>query len=150
MRHNALEVLLSALVLAAAGSFLAFALAVGRPGPVTGYSVSAQFSDAGGLKAGDVVAIGGIPVGSVTAVAIDPRSLGAVAAMSIRNDIRLPSDTVAAVVGASPLGGKRVSLLPGHSRAVIPPGGRVTRTKAYRSLEETVGREIFGGGLGGP
>ncbi len=150
MRHNLVESLLSALVVAAAALFLAFALAVGRPGAVTGYPMSARFSDAGGLKDGDPVTIRGVDVGSVTGLAVDPRSLDADVFMSIRGDIRLPDDTVAAVVGASPLGGKRVSLLPGRSRTAIPPGGRLTRTRAYRSLEETVGREIFGGGLGGP
>ncbi|MDA8230916.1 MAG: MlaD family protein [Magnetospirillum sp.] len=148
MRYNAVETIMAAVVLAVAGVFLAFAISHSHFRPEEGYySVSAEFSDAGGIETGADVRINGITIGRVARVAIAPRSLSAVVTMSIRPDIRLPADTMASIASKGPLGGKFLKLSPGTSRHHLAAGGRLSRTRAYQPLEEVVSKEIFQSGL---
>jgi phospholipid/cholesterol/gamma-HCH transport system substrate-binding protein len=97
----------------------------------------------GGLPNGGDVRVNGIKVGTVIDQRIDPDSYNAVVHMSIRPNVRLPSDSVATIASDGLLGGKYVKLEPGRSNETIAPGGMVTKTKNYKSLEETVGEIIF-------
>jgi phospholipid/cholesterol/gamma-HCH transport system substrate-binding protein len=63
--------------------------------------------------------------------------------MNVSNDVKLPVDSVASVASSSPLGGKYVRLAPGTSSEMIEPGGAVTQTRAFTSLEDQVGEIIF-------
>jgi phospholipid/cholesterol/gamma-HCH transport system substrate-binding protein len=130
-------------VLLVAGFFLVFAYSLADLGAVKGYTVQASFLSVGGLANGGEVRINGIKVGSVIDQAIDPASFNAVVHMSIRPDIHLPVDTVAAIASDGLLGGKFVKLDPGHSGQTIAPGGTIANTKNFKSLEEMVGEIIF-------
>jgi phospholipid/cholesterol/gamma-HCH transport system substrate-binding protein len=55
----------------------------------------------------------------------------------------LPQDTVAEIVSSSLLGDKYMSLVPGGSEKVIPPGGRIKYTQAPVSLENLIGQMIY-------
>jgi phospholipid/cholesterol/gamma-HCH transport system substrate-binding protein len=143
MGRNAIETVIGALVLVVAALFLWVAYDATRLNIVPGYRVSAGFSQLGGLPSGSDVQIGGIKVGSVTERRLDPATFDAVVVMTIDNGIRLPADTIATIASEGILGGKFVRLLPGKSSEIIPPDGRITQTRPYRSLEDQVGEIIF-------
>jgi phospholipid/cholesterol/gamma-HCH transport system substrate-binding protein len=63
--------------------------------------------------------------------------------MSILPEIKLPLDTVATIDSGGLLGGKYVRLEPGNDKNIIKPGGKITKTKDFRSLEDQVGEIIF-------
>ena len=71
------------------------------------------------------------------------KTLNAVVTLSVSNDVKLPSDTVATLASEGPLGAKYIQLQPGAASDSIAPGGRITKNKSYKSLEDQVGEIIF-------
>ncbi len=151
MGRNAIETVMGAVVLVVAALFVFFAYETAQIGSAAGYPLSATFYKIGGLATGSDVRISGIKVGTVTDQRLDPKTFDAVVTLSIRNDISLPDDTVAAIESDGLLGGKYVRLEPGRSESPIQPGSHIKKTRDFRSLEDQVGEIIFlaTGGSGG-
>ncbi|MDD9879104.1 MAG: MlaD family protein [Magnetovibrio sp.] len=143
MGRNAVETVLGAVVLVVAGMFVFFAYNTAQVKAVTGYELSANFFKVGGLTAGSDVRISGIKVGSVTSSRLDPKTFDAVVAMSIAPNVRLPKDSTAGIGSEGIVGGKYVRIEPGRAKEFIEPGGRIEKTKDFRSLEDQVGEIIF-------
>jgi len=143
MGRNLLETVMGAVVLLVAALFLFFAYSQADLGTVKGYTMSASFQSVGGLDDGADVRINGIKVGTVLDQTIDPEDFNAVVRMSISPNIHLPDDTVATVDSTGLLGDKYLKLIPGKSATTLAAGGKITKTKSYKSLEEMVGDIIF-------
>ena len=143
MGRNAIETVLGAVVLAVAGMFVFFAYNTAQVKAVNGYNVSASFYKVGGLSTGSDVRISGIKVGTVISRQLDPETYDAVVNLSISSDVKLPIDTVAAIGSEGILGGMYVRLQPGQEKSYIEPGGVISKTNDYRSLEGQVGEIIF-------
>lgn len=143
MGNKIIETLMGAVVLLVAGLFLLFAYENAELDVPTGYVVSANFNSVGGIQVGSDVRVNGIKVGVVSSQLLDPQTFQAVLNLTIQRQIALPVDTAATIASDGMLGGKHVSLLPGRSEEVLAPGGRITSTRDYRSLEELVGEIIF-------
>ncbi len=143
MRGNVIETVMGAVVILVAGLFLVFAYKTSQLRAVSGYELSADFSRVDGIRQGSDVRIGGIKIGSVTAEELDPKTFLALVRMSIDPKVQLPDDTVAEIISAGLLGDKYMSLVPGGSDNVIPPGGKIKYTQSSVSLENLVGQMIF-------
>lgn len=152
MGGKLVETLMGAAVLAVAGVFLVFAFRQADVDGETGYEVRAAFTNLGGLEMGSDVRINGIRVGTVTDQRLDPQTFMAVVRLNIARQYPLPADTTASIASEGLLGGKHIRLDPGRSQERVPPGGEITDTKDYKSLEELVGEIIFmaTGDVGGP
>jgi phospholipid/cholesterol/gamma-HCH transport system substrate-binding protein len=138
------EVGTGAVVLAAAAIFLVYAVMHGGRTPQTsGIALTAEFDRIDGLNDGADVRIGGVKVGSVTNLRIDPRTFQAVVALRVRSDIQLPADSSAEVTSEGLLGGKYISIVPGGGDRMLGDGGRITETQGSVSLESLLGRFIF-------
>jgi len=149
MKKNAVETILGAVVLVTAVVFLVFALNTAQVRAVDGYKVTAAFFKVGGLTNGSDVRINGIKVGTVNDLNIDASTYDAVVSMSVRSDVKIPADSVAAIGSAGIIGSKFVSIQPGGSKEYLADGGKIARTKDFKSLEDQVGEIIFlatGGG----
>ena len=149
MRGNVIETVMGAVVILVAGLFLVFAYKTSQLRAVSGYEISADFSRVDGIRQGSDVRIGGIKIGSVTAEELDPKTFLALVRMSIDPKVKLPDDTVAEIISAGLLGDKYMSLVPGGSDAVIPPGGKIKYTQSSISLESLIGQTIFSSPGGG-
>ncbi len=152
MRRNAIETVMGAVVLLAAGVFVFFAFDMAQVKAVEGYEVTALFYKIGGLNEGSDVRISGIKVGTVIDHELDSESYDARVRMTITREVKLPLDTVASIASEGLLGGKYVRLEPGTDKSYIKDGGTITKTKDFRSLEDQVGEIIFlatGGDDGG-
>lgn len=143
MNHNAIETVLGAVVLLTAAIFLAFALNQADVRKVTGYSVTANFSKIDGIAPGIDVRISGVKVGSIVKTELDPKTYLAKVTMSIGNNIKLPTDTVAKVASESLLGGHYMALEPGAEDTNLEDGGQIQYTQASLNLEEMIGKFIF-------
>lgn len=143
MKRNVIETIIGAVVLSIAALFLAFGLQMNKIGSSDGYNVYANFSNLGGLGAGDDVTISGVKVGKVSNISLDPASYMARVDLSLNNTIRLPADTAALISSESLLGGKYLALEPGGEEEVIEEGGRVLYTQAPQNLEQLLGKFIF-------
>ncbi len=149
MKKNAVETILGAVVLVTAVVFLVFALNTAQVRAVDGYKVTAAFFKVGGLTNGSDVRINGIKVGTVNDLSIDASTYDAVVSMSVRSDVKIPADSVAAIGSAGIIGSKFVSIQPGGAKEYLADGGKIARTKDFKSLEDQVGEIIFlatGGG----
>lgn len=150
MRRHVIETVMGAVVLVVAGLFVYFAYVTADIGAASGYRVTANFFKIGGLAVGSDVRVSGINVGKVVENHLDPKTYDAVVTMVIRDDVKLPEDTVAVVGSDGLLGGKYVRLEPGQSGAMIEAGGAVAETRAFKSLEDQVGEIIFLATSSGP
>ena len=149
MKRNVLETTLAAMVLVVAGVFLVFAQNVGNVTSVQGWELKAKFNSVDGLGIGNDVRIGGVKVGTVVGLTIDQQDYRALVKMQILKELKLPFDTVAAVVSEGVLGGKYITLEPGQGKLSNQNGLWWKNTKDVEPGETTVGKEIFGLGVGG-
>lgn len=143
MQRNAIEPILGALVLAAAVAFFFFAYERAGRRSFEGYELSARFSSIDGLQNGSDVRIGGVKVGQVTSIAMDPSTYLAVVTLSVEPEVKLPVDSVASVATEGLLGGKYLGLTPGASDDMLKPGARISHTEGSVSLESMLGQVIY-------
>ncbi|MBA4275019.1 MAG: outer membrane lipid asymmetry maintenance protein MlaD [Alphaproteobacteria bacterium] len=149
MANNAIETVMGAVVLAVAGGFLYFAYSTSSVKSVDGYQVKADFTNITGIGVGSDVRVGGIKVGVVEKLALDPTSYQAVATMRIDQTVALPKDSSAAVQSAGLLGDKFVAIEPGGDEKNMKDGDAIAITQSSVSLEEMIGKFVFsGGGVG--
>jgi phospholipid/cholesterol/gamma-HCH transport system substrate-binding protein len=142
MKKRPLETVMGIVVILAALGFIVFAYSKIELKAVEGYNIYALFQQAGGLENGSNVEISGIKVGTVTARELDD-DFNAKVSMVIKEDVALPDDTVAVVMGDGLMGGKLVNLIPGKSHNMLKDGGKITRVKDFKSLEDSVSEIIF-------
>jgi len=143
MNRRFAETAVGAVVLVIAVWFLTFAYNSSELSPVRGYSLQAKFGGVGGLAPGNDVRIGGVKIGSVLEQRIDPNDYRAVVVFTVRNDLKLPEDTVAAITSDGLLGGKYLRLEQGYAQATLAPGATLKTTRDALSLEDMLGRAIF-------
>lgn len=93
-----------------------------------GWSLTATFTDVSGLTTGDEVKIAGAPVGRVDEIeVVDGRAR---VRMTVRDSVRVPADTEAAVRWRDAMGRRVVYLIPGTSHERMRPGAHITRTRS--------------------
>jgi phospholipid/cholesterol/gamma-HCH transport system substrate-binding protein len=144
------EILTGLAVIIIAAVFLVYALGRAQALGTGGYQLKAQFSSIGGLAVGSDVKLGGVVVGHVTDEHLDPVTYAAVVDMSLDNDIKVPSDTSAAISSDGLLGGDYVALSPGGSTTMLAPGQSFAVTQSAINIEDLLGKFIFSmGGAGG-
>ena len=147
MSRNIIETVTGAIVLAVAGFFL-FTVYTnsGMKSTPDGYHLRADFGDITGISVGSDVRIGGVKIGTVESVGLNHENYQAEIRMIVAKDIALSSDTTAAIVGESLLGGKFVALNPGGAETALKDGGVVEFTQSSVSLEQLLGKFVFSGG----
>ncbi|MGB0672042.1 MAG: MlaD family protein [Rhodospirillales bacterium] len=143
MGRGVVETVMGAVVLVVAAVFIFFAYDLASVKAEAGYPVTATFYKIGGLQNGSDVRLSGIKIGVVKAQHLDPETYDAVVDLHINQGIKLPVDTVAVIADAGLIGGKYVRLEAGRERTFIETGGKITKTRDFRSLEDQVGEIIF-------
>ena len=142
-RHDPVELLAGFLVLALlAGLITAAVIGNGRKS-ATGYMLTAQFDHVDGLEVGSDVRMAGVTVGQVMAETVNPKDFQAVVTLSVRPDIRIPTDSSVVVTSDSLLGGKYLALAPGGADTMLAVGGRIVQTQGAISLEQLLSKFIF-------
>lgn len=144
MRHNIIETLVGAAVLAAALIFVSFAYSGSQMGPTKATAIAhASFSQIDGLAVGGDVRISGVKVGTIGAIRLDPETYMAVVDIHYDPQVALPTDTSAAIVSSGLLGGKYISLAPGADDTLIANRGYIQHTQSAVNLEALIGQAIF-------
>ncbi|NKZ07573.1 MCE family protein [Actinomadura latina] len=100
------------------------------------YRLSATFDDVTGLLEGDDVKVAGTPVGQVDDIEVVRGK--AVVKMAVDKDVRLPSDSTAAIRWRNVMGQRVVYLEPGTSQTKLGNGDRVPHTRSVVDLGEVV------------
>ena len=130
-------------VLVLAGAFLTYSLSVGdfgsKPG---GYEVVAKFGQVGSLAPGASVSVAGVKVGTVSRIALDPKTYFAVTRLSLDPSVRLPADSTARITSDSLLGSAHVAIAPGAAATDLKPGGEIENTQGAVDLFSLIGQFI--------
>lgn len=142
MRHNLLEAIIGAVVLAVAGAFLYFAYASKQKVP-SGYTIYATFDRVDGLNVGADVRVSGVTVGIVNGIELDEKSYQAKVAFKIRKNVVVPLDSSAEIASESLMGGKYVGIIPGGSEKDVGPEGVITNTQSSVSFEGLIKKFLF-------
>jgi phospholipid/cholesterol/gamma-HCH transport system substrate-binding protein len=148
MTSHATEVITGAAVVAAAAGFLIYAsqFADARGAGPGFYEMSANFRSIEGVGVGTDVRLGGVKVGTVTALALNPETFRAEAVFTVQDNLVLPEDTSILVSSEGLLGGSFLELLPGGSPFNLEPGGEIVDTQSSVSLITLLMRFVSGDG----
>lgn len=112
-------------------------------GPENGYTVTASFTNIGGLKVGAPVDLAGVRIGRVTGVKIDLQTYEAVVSMSIQSGYAIPDDSDAAIFTAGLLGEQYIGIGPGASDRYLGDGDRFKLTQSAVILENLIGQLLY-------
>jgi phospholipid/cholesterol/gamma-HCH transport system substrate-binding protein len=111
------------------------------------YVISARFVNVGDLKNRAPVKVGGVSIGLVKDVKLDPVTFEALVEMRIDRRINeLPADTSAAILTSGVLGDRYVSLEPGGDPAFLEDGDELFITQSAVVLEQLIGKYLLNPG----
>lgn len=111
------------------------------------YTLYANFSNSGGLKAGSAVQIGGVTIGRVQTIELDRDTFETRVSMSISNDyLVLPKDSSASVRTAGLLGENYLAIEAGGDMKTFADGDKFKFTESALVLEEVIGQFLFSKG----
>lgn len=149
-RGPRLEFAVGAFLLLALGSMLVLAVAstngkFGFGGNT--YEIKARFTNVGPLRPMAPVKIGGVTIGRVGDITLDPKKLDSVVTLDIDNRYdTLSADTSAGILTNGLLGESYVGLQPGGDPASLKPGEEIAFTTPAVDIIQMVGKYMFSGG----
>ncbi|MFZ5757862.1 MAG: outer membrane lipid asymmetry maintenance protein MlaD [Pseudomonadota bacterium] len=144
MKTRTLELSVGAFLVA---GFLAFAfLAIKVSGlsfsaPADSYRVYAKFENVSGLTVRAKVTMGGVLIGRVTAIRLDPEDYSALVEMAIDGPVsKLSTDSSAAILTAGLLGEKYIGITTGADETFLKEGDTIRDTQSSLVLENLIGK----------
>ena len=113
----------------------------------SGYELKAEFQNIGGLKPRSKVTIGGVTVGRVIQINLQPdgfQGYSAIVTMSIDKAIKIPDDSLMKILTAGLLGDNYIGVVPGESDFHFKEGMTVTMTSSAILLEDLISKFAVG------
>lgn len=111
------------------------------------YSVTARFSNVADLKTRAPVKIGGVTVGLVERISLDPITFDAIVEMQIDQKYSdIPTDTGASILTSGVLGDRYVGLAPGGAMDALSNGDEIFITQSAVVLETLISKYLFNSG----
>ncbi|WP_355606062.1 outer membrane lipid asymmetry maintenance protein MlaD [Xanthomonas cannabis] len=111
------------------------------------YTLIARFSQIGQLRAQAPVKIGGVTIGKVADISLDPTKFDSVVTLSLDTKYKdLPADTSAGIFTSGLLGESYIGLQPGGDPETLKPGEEIGFTQPAVDLLQLVGKYMFSGG----
>ncbi len=140
----------SGIVVLVAAGFLGFALISTAPDRGGHIDLVGNFSSSDGLAVGSPVQTGGVEVGTVKRITLDPKTYLAKVVFSVSRRIPFATDSSLSVTSAGASSAATLSIEPGTATEKLHDGQTVDRTSPADNLEHDIGIYIFGnGGLAG-
>lgn len=150
-RGQWVETGLGAVVLAAAASFLIYALSAGAiHAKARGYDLTAKFGQVGALAPGADVRVAGVKIGSVSSITLDPKTFMAVTRITVDSSVKFPADSTAKVTSDGLLGGQHIVIEPGGAQGDMKPGDEFQNTQGAVDLFGLIGQFIRPQGAASP
>ena len=117
---------------------------------VKNYSVTANFTDIGGLKVRAPVTVAGVKIGEVTHIELQPSQLNARVTMMLSRDKPIPyEDASARILTEGLLGSNYISIVPGFDdeenkdHPYLRSGDVIAKTQEAIILENLIGQLLF-------
>ncbi|HOV91184.1 MAG TPA: MlaD family protein [Syntrophorhabdaceae bacterium] len=99
-----------------------------------GYDLTVYLENAGGLDAKSPVLIAGVEIGRIRSVKLE--GYKALIRFSVRDDVKIPADSVIAVRTQGVLGDKYLEILPGKDKKMLSRGEQVGNVLTSPSFDE--------------
>jgi phospholipid/cholesterol/gamma-HCH transport system substrate-binding protein len=146
MTNNLFETLVGAFVIIAALAFFSYAYFETSSVKATDktYTLVAKFSRIDGINPSSDVKISGVKIGKVNSIDLDHKSYQAILKFNILDSIKIPSDSLAEIVGNGLLGEKYINIQAGADTDFLEDGGQIEFTQSSVSLESIIGKFMFG------
>ncbi len=108
------------------------------------YQVKARFSNVADLKTRAPVKIGGVTIGLVEKISLDPVTFDAMVEMQIdRRFSEIPNDTGASILTSGMLGDRYIGLDPGGAMEALSDGDEIFVTQSAVVLETLISKYLF-------
>jgi phospholipid/cholesterol/gamma-HCH transport system substrate-binding protein len=108
------------------------------------YMISARFTNVADLKDRAPVKIGGVTVGLVEKITLDPIMFDAIVEMKIdRRFSDIPTDTGASILTSGVLGDRYIGLEPGGAMEALADGDEIFVTQSAVVLETLISKYLF-------
>ena len=150
MNSRKMEIGVGLFVTLAVLAFLMLALKVadqGMQGSGETYELYAKFDNIGGLKVRSAVKVGGVTIGRVGSIELDPEDYTPVVTLVISEDYKdFPDTSSVSILTSGLLGEQYVGFQPGFSFDGIDslqPGDYIEDTKSALVLEDLIGQFLF-------
>ena len=135
MTGNRFEIAVGGVVLALAVGFAVFlAQSTGLSGSSSSYPISASFRSAQGISVGTDIRLAGVKIGTISDLKLNAETYRAESTLSVRNDVRIPSDSAVVVASEGLLGGSFIEVIPGASFDYLEAGDEIIDTQGSVSL----------------
>jgi phospholipid/cholesterol/gamma-HCH transport system substrate-binding protein len=144
MTENRLEILAGALVLVAAGAFVAYAGQNTGIGTSATYPLKASFRSVQGISTGSDVKLAGVKVGKITSMTLNPQTYFADVVVDVEKSVQLPTDSAILISSEGLLGGNFIELVPGGSPDLLAPGDEIEDTQGAVSLVQLLMKFVGG------
>jgi len=148
IRGPRLEFSVGAFLLLALASLMVLAVASTnrRFGGSGDYVLIARFGQIGQLRKQAPVKIGGVTIGQVANIALDPARYDSIVTLALDKKFSgLPGDTSAGIFTSGLLGESYISLQPGGDPDVLASGDEIMYTQSAVDLIQMVGKYMFSG-----
>lgn len=143
MQNSLVETLVGGLVVAVAVVFLCvgyFSTSSTPRGGAVAYK--AVFDSVDGITINSDVKIGGVKIGSVSAIEFDG-NYRVVVTLLVRKDLKIPDDSAVAVSSSGFIGDKYIDVQPGGSPTYLGKGDTFLSAKSPLSLESLLNKAIL-------
>jgi len=110
------------------------------------YELKARFTNLGQLRPSAPVKVGGVTIGNVADIQLDPAKFDSIVTLAIDSRFdELPIDTSAGILTGGLLGDSYIGLQPGGDMEILKPGEEIAYTTPAVDLMQMVGKYMFGG-----
>ena len=147
-QHKKIEIMVGGFVTLILCSLLFLAFQVGGLKHYTQnnatYLISADFDNVGQLKQRAPVRLGGVLIGRVKSIHLNPKTFKADVTLAInKTQKNLPSDSSLSILTEGLLGSHYIALSPGYSETTLKEGDHIEETHSALILERIVGELIY-------
>jgi len=146
MAEQRAEVVTGAAVLAVALGFVIYATqGLNLGGQSGGYPLYASFRSVEGITVGSDVRLGGVKIGTITDLQLNPQTFFADATILVQDSLQLPTDSAILISSEGLLGGNYVEIVPGGAPDNLAPGDEIEDTQGTISLISLLMAFVGGG-----
>lgn len=152
-KHRYMDLSVGVFMLLGFGSLFVLAMKVGGLSSFSDkptYTVTAHFSNIGGLKVRAPVTVAGVKIGEVANITLQPGALNARVTLKLRKDKPIPyEDASARILTQGLLGSNYISLVPGfepegaNHHPYLQEGDEIPHTQEAMILENLIGQLVF-------
>jgi len=122
------------------------ALKIGQVGGLgqSGYTLTANFDDAGGVRNGSDIMMAGVIIGRVDRVSLTDND-HATMILRIHDQVKITSDAFASVRTKGIIGDRYIRITQGMDESMLEPGDEIEETESAINIEDLISKYIFSG-----